>query len=358
MIFENSMKSSRVLVLMTTFNDITKHLRASINSILNQTYSYFDLLIIDDGSDNKEEIIDLVNTLGDDRIILHHNERNIGLALSLNKAIIEFSKIYDFIVRMDADDISSKRRLEYLIRHMEYNHNIDICSSYGVMFGHVFKPIFYYLNNEEIRIDLLFRSPILHAGCIIRTKSLQTYRIIYNNVPAEDYDLWFRLSKIDVFKFSNISRFLYYYRIRIKENSDKVYNQIKIMTEIHKYYLPNIPEVKRAMFIELINKTYTTNDEIKLVIDVLSSLRNNFLIKGFNLEVVNRTLHTKLVVYLIKSNLFGNPKDIFGQYRLLNHFSRTNKYRMFYIHKNVLSMIYHISLMFRLILSIIRRKHK
>jgi glycosyltransferase involved in cell wall biosynthesis len=344
----------KILVLMTTFNDNKGQLKKSIKSILNQTYTNFDFLIINDGSSNREEIISLVNRFGDNRIILNHNDENIGLANSLNKGLREFQNSYNYIVRMDADDISSKYRLEFLFNHMEINPKIDICSSYGFMFGQIFRPIVYFTNNEEIRIDLLFRSPILHAGCIIRTESIINHKIKYNNVTAEDYDLWFRLSKKEDINFSNIPKFIYYYRIKVPANLNKIKSQNRVMNEIYKHYLPDISESNRLNFIKILSKGYSTSKELHLLFEVFEKIKDKFMNLGFNETNVNRTLQTRIIINLVKSNILNSPEDLRKQKILLNEFQINSQYEGSRMHKIFLGIFYSASYTLNLLLNLIR----
>ena len=98
-----------VSVIMAVYNN-EKTLPEAINSILSQTYKCFELIIVDDCSsdDSMEVIKDYAKQ--DDRVVLIKNEMNLGLPISLNKAI-KISK-GDYIVRMDGDDICSVDRLE------------------------------------------------------------------------------------------------------------------------------------------------------------------------------------------------------------------------------------------------------
>lgn len=111
----------KVTVLMSEYNTKEEELRASIESILNQTYKDFELLIIDDCSDKKST--DIIESYKDDRIKLIHNEKNLGLAKSLNEGL-ELATT-DYIIRMDTDDIAHVDRIEkqikFAINHPEYS---------------------------------------------------------------------------------------------------------------------------------------------------------------------------------------------------------------------------------------------
>ena len=112
----------KVTVLMPVYN-CEKYLRESIESILNQTFKDFEFLIINDGSSDKSA--EIVESYNDNRINFVQNEKNIGLAASLNRGL-DIAK-GEYIARMDADDISLPERLEKQVRFMETNPQIGIC---------------------------------------------------------------------------------------------------------------------------------------------------------------------------------------------------------------------------------------
>src|SRR5690349_9241462 len=105
-------------VLMPVYNG-EKYLREAIDSILAQTLTDFEFLIIDDGS--KDRSVDIIKSYADPRINLVKNEVNLGISKTLNRGI-EIAAA-EFIARMDADDISHPTRLQkqydYLIKNPE-----------------------------------------------------------------------------------------------------------------------------------------------------------------------------------------------------------------------------------------------
>lgn len=111
----------KVTVLMAEYNTKEEELREAIESILNQTYERFELLIIDDCSNEKSSKI--IKSYKDDRIKMFRNQENLGLAKSLNEGIKLAST--DYIIRMDTDDIALKNRIEkqvdFALKHPEYS---------------------------------------------------------------------------------------------------------------------------------------------------------------------------------------------------------------------------------------------
>ena len=108
----------KVSVLMSVYNG-SQYLRESVESILNQTFTNFEFIIINDCSTDKTGEILTVSANQDNRITLINNEENIGLTRSLNKGL-KIAK-GEYIARQDADDISLPERLERQVESLDKN---------------------------------------------------------------------------------------------------------------------------------------------------------------------------------------------------------------------------------------------
>lgn len=204
-----------ITVLMSVYDEKPEYLYQAIKSILEQTFSDFEFLIVDDCS-SKEETRNLLDKFAknDKRIKLLRNTTNMGLTASLNKGI-EFSK-GKYIARMDSDDISERNRLETQYRFMEENERVAVSGSFAVFIdennqivGSRRMPI----TSEEIKKKIVFRNPIIHPSAFIRKRILKCigqYDPRFRKI--QDYDLWFRLIKAG-HDIANIPEFLLRYRL-------------------------------------------------------------------------------------------------------------------------------------------------
>lgn len=198
-----------VSVLMPAYN-CEEFVKESISSILNQTFTGFELIVINDGStDNTAKIIESFN---DPRIHFINRDKNIGLDATLNSAF-ELCK-GEYIARMDADDISLPTRLEkqvnFLNTHPEYG-------LVGTLYAHTDKnrKIVQYgaqlIDHDEIYLGINFVNSFCHGSVMFRKSVIDQFNLRYNPKysPYEDYELWTRM--VHHTKVANIPEVLYLY---------------------------------------------------------------------------------------------------------------------------------------------------
>ena len=182
----------------------------SMQSILNQTYCDFEFIICDDGSldDTWKLLCDYASK--DSRIKLLRNEKNLGLAASLNKCIAASSGV--FLARHDLDDYCDLQRLEKQINYLKLHDDISVLGSQSYLFdqdGVWGKSRFPVLVKNK---DFLFVSPYKHGSVVFRRDALLKagcYRVAKETYRAEDYDLFMTLQTFC--KGANLDEFLYYF---------------------------------------------------------------------------------------------------------------------------------------------------
>ncbi len=198
-------------VILPSYNAIF-FLENSITSILNQTFSDFELILIDNASSDGSD--QLLRHFKDPRIRLIINESNIGYTRSLNKGLALARGRY--VARMDADDFSLKTRFEKQIQFLESNPDYGIvgCSYHvidakGSLIGTQRMP----KSDLEIRWKNLLLCPFCHPSVMIRKSILDTHQLTFDvtKEPAEDYDLWSKI--IDHSLGYNLPEKLFHYRI-------------------------------------------------------------------------------------------------------------------------------------------------
>lgn len=222
-----------ISIVMPVYNS-EKFLRESIESILNQTYKDFEFIIINDGStDNSLKIINKYSEI-DNRIIMISRE-NKGLVYSLNEGM-HVAK-YDYIARMDADDIAMPQRLQKQIDFLEKNEEIDILGTMVSVIGDISEEE--KVKNEK-RLNIIFedenvRKKIINYWYCLAHSSIMLKKSVikklngYMNCKSEDLNLWLRALKSG-FKIYKINERLIQYRIHNESKSsidNKEYEGLK-----------------------------------------------------------------------------------------------------------------------------------
>ena len=182
-----------ITILMPVRNG-EKYIKESIDSILKQTFTDFELLIMDDGSTDRT--VERIERYTDERIRLirrkHNFIRNLneGLELALGA----------YIARMDADDIMHTERLRIQLKRMKKNPNITVCGTWAKIFSDKGneRNVFHFGHEIicEPVLELLKYNMLLHPSVMVKKQFLFNHHIKYQNYPyVEDYKLWFDIAK-------------------------------------------------------------------------------------------------------------------------------------------------------------------
>lgn len=209
----NSTRGPAVSVIMSIYNQKNKeHLNKAVMSILEQSFTDFEFIIYEDGSDCETSSYLKQYKEADERIVLISNPVNHGLAYSLNTCIDVARGKY--IARMDDDDISDRNRLkiqyEYMEEHPDIAYagcNAGLIDNHGV-WGYRVMP-------EKPEVSSFLKcSPYIHPTVMIRREIFETSDAYYaskENWRCEDYELFMRLHRLG-YKGRNIQQNLLYYR--------------------------------------------------------------------------------------------------------------------------------------------------
>lgn len=189
-----------VSIIMPTFNGAHR-IGPTIESVLNQSYNNWELLVIDDGStDNTEEAIKQYSN-GDERVVYLKNYENLGIQKSLNRGLREARG--EYIARIDDDDRwidndKLKRQIEFLDENQDY----VLVGTGAIVKNENEVELFKYLNPEQ---DLDIRNKILLKNCFIHASVMfhKSRAMIFDGYSEssevknlEDYDLWLKMGTI------------------------------------------------------------------------------------------------------------------------------------------------------------------
>lgn len=182
-----------ISVLMPVYNAST-FLAEAINSILNQSFTNFEFIIINDGS--TDDSFNILDSFKDKRIRIIHNKVNTGLALVRNQCIKEANT--EFIAWCDADDVYYPERFKIQYEFMQNNTDIGFCSTNARIIDKNGNTL-----SNQMKIDyllpapwlLLWTNPIVQSSVMVRKSVLTSNNLKYRLEfpPVEDYDLWCRL---------------------------------------------------------------------------------------------------------------------------------------------------------------------
>lgn len=301
-------------VIIPVYN-AEKYLEESIMSILNQSFTDFELIIINDLSTDKSlEIIKKLKEF-DHRIILINNEINSGPSKSRNKAIAECKGNY--IAFMDADDIALPNRFEEQIKILNENPEIAVCGTWFTLFGEKIDSqlINHYENHDELRVRFL-------NECYIGAPTVMCRKEVFDNdlfndeyIIMGDYELWTRL--ICKFQFYNIQKSLLNYRwhesnishtSKINRNTTHKtirFNQLKQLNILGNY--ENNIEYLLALNYE---ETKNINTLVKIFNAASILIKNNTELKIFSEIYFNQIIKENLTKIIVEKRKYS-PKLLF-----------------------------------------------
>ena len=200
----------RVSVLMPVYNT-ERYLSDAVDSILTQTFTDYEFIIVDDGS--TDSTWEILTRYDDPCIRLVRNENNIGLIGSLNRGL-ELAR-GEYIARMDADDISLPERLATQVQYLDSHPEVGVLGSDFQIIDEEGNPRGIKKHPREhglVKWKLYFNSPFGHSTVMMRRQlvcQVDAYQPDMRH--AEDYDLWRRLSYIT--RFANLPVVLLKYRM-------------------------------------------------------------------------------------------------------------------------------------------------
>lgn len=297
--------NEKVSIIMSVYKEEKEELQMAIDSILKQTYSNFEfIIIIDNPNDNWRE--EYIKSLNDSRIKILKNEKNIGLPFSLNRGIDIASGIY--IARMDADDISEKSRIEKQIEFLNKN-NLDLCGTNFYYFynGKDLEEANMPENNAQIKKMLKFQNCIAHPTWLGKREVFIKNKGYRNIHTCEDLDFLLRGQLLGV-KMGNVQEYLLKYRFNTKGISrTNAGKQIVITEYLCKNYrnekIISEKEVSKYINTKKFNQKAKRYDEYTRVKNSIKNDKNirNIVQMFLYVDILFFSLKNKIVERLIIS---------------------------------------------------------
>ena len=268
--------SPKVSVIIPIHNG-EKFLREAIESILDQTFPNFELIVINDGSNDSS--VNIISSFTDSRIVCINNKTNTGLPRVRNQGL--YVSRGQYIAWLDCDDISIPERLETQVKFLDEHPQIGVCGAWVKIVGDGKETIARYPENPEyIRASLLFNNFVVNSTVMMRAACTREVglRFDLSHHLSQDYGLWVRIPK--PWQITNIPRVLTVYR----QHSSQVtaihkQKQIDIAWEIQKEQLSRLgispTEKERMIHLSLsglVHHTYENLDQIFEARDYLIKL--------------------------------------------------------------------------------------
>ncbi len=213
-----------VTVFMAAYN-AGPYISQSIQSILNQSFRDFELLIVNDGS--TDNTVEIIKSFSDPRIRLIENESNKGLGFTRNVALKEAKG--EFLAILDSDDIAFPDRIERQLRHFSTNPQLAVLGGYahiidekGNRTGKTMTPPH---GSDHLRAILFFANAFVHSTIMIRTSAFREIGGYPNHPVAQDYGLFARIAL--KYEVDNMPEYFVEYRIHDTNISIKKKNFLK-----------------------------------------------------------------------------------------------------------------------------------
>lgn len=240
------------------FYNAETFLEDAIRSVFAQTYRDWELLLLDDGSTDNS--LQIAKSIKDSRVRVFSDGKNKKLAARLNE-ITKLAK-YDYIARMDADDLMSPHRIEKQIFILENNPGLDLVTTgvYSVLNDLSLKGV----RGEDYEypkfLDILNKKKsIVHAAIVAKKSWYRRNKYEENLSVAQDLDLWLRASKKNDLKLKSIAEPLYIYREENNITKEKILTAYKNEREMLNKYASD-ERLKERIF-----HSYTKSTVIKLL---------------------------------------------------------------------------------------------
>jgi glycosyltransferase involved in cell wall biosynthesis len=279
---DTAITTPQLSVIMPVYN-AALYLREAIDSVLNQTFTNYEFIIVDDGSSDGS--VSIIKSYTDDRIQFIQNPTNLGLITTLNNAIKHCKGKY--IARMDADDVCVADRFLLQYNYLEQHSDVLLLGTFFKIIGNdavVILPT----THDELKFNLLAGNKICHPSVVMRTSFFANENNYYsaNYAHAEDYELWTRIAQVG--KIENLPIALLNYRMHA--------TQVSSVKQAEQLLCANAIRIKQLQqLISFDNATYSK----EFIIGVFTQTTNRIsckelvLLKQFIYDVYTSNLKTQ-----------------------------------------------------------------
>ncbi len=298
-------QSPLVSIIMPVYNG-ESFLKEAIDSIVTQTYTNWELIVVNDGSTDGSR--DIVLSYTDPRIQLHDNEENLGIISTKNKAI-DIAK-GKYIASLDADDIALPTRLAKQVEYFETHSDCGLVATLHQEIdgnGKRGQVSLFPTSNRDVHSYLLLANCICHSSTMLRADLMKELKYIPGFHVAEDYEMWDRITNTHF--IANIPEVLTLYRVHgnnisitkkslmfetVKTLSKRMLNNIKIEFTPRQHDL----HCDLVSFSNELTKDKKSFDEMEeWVISFLNQMKAR---KGYNPQLIYKIMAERYIVACAK----------------------------------------------------------
>ena len=230
--------SPLVSILMLTYNR-ANFISEAILSVLAQTYTNFELIIIDDGS--TDNTTDLVSGFIDQRIRYIKHDMNQGLAVRRKESLNYTQGKY--LAVLDSDDVwADNNKITEQVTYLETNPNCAVIGTFINLINERGEKIgqnIYHTTDSDIRKNILVRNQFAHSSVMMRKETIDKTSGYINLAVAEDFELFLQLGRIA--NFANIPKFMVNYRVHeggTSANKIRIISFVLRVIKIHQNFYP------------------------------------------------------------------------------------------------------------------------
>ncbi len=272
-----SLHTPRVSVLMTVYN-ADAYVRASVDSLIEQTFPDWELIAVDDGS--KDASLAVLKEYADHRIRVFPLGKNIGRTQALRFAFDQARG--EYIAVLDADDISTPNRVARQVAYLDLHSDVALVSSWAQHIdeqGHVFDVFEPPVDQEELQSCLGWTNPIVHSAAMYRRQlAAKVGGYPAEIVWAQDFGLILALAKIG--KIAMIGDYLCQLRVLAASMTRSKQNQILVAREAQLLFQRAANTLPLSAKARRLNRRALAIAEIKLGI---ATLRNDAILAGMKM---------------------------------------------------------------------------
>lgn len=220
--------------IITSVYNCEQYIEKMINSIIAQTYTDWEMIIIDDAS--TDSTWNILQSYSDKRIRCFRNEKNVGLTCNLNKALRETKG--EYIARIDGDDIATERRLEIQVKYLMEHKDVLLVGADMLTFGDYIELWSNPTDYNSIKMQMIFNVALYHPTYMFRRTIIDNYNLLYDERfrYAQDYCFQIKIAKVGL--VGNISIPLLRYRVHAKQiGNEHSFAQKKCADEVRNIIL-------------------------------------------------------------------------------------------------------------------------